>query len=68
MKETKNMEPIKMLRLGFIILVASFAFNFLETAFFGYNLHPASLAEAICDLISYIGSMIGYILMIRGSR
>jgi uncharacterized membrane protein len=62
------MKPLRMLILGYIILVVSFLFNFLETAYFGYNLHAASFGEAVCDLVSYGGLWIGYILMIRGYR
>lgn len=41
------------------MIIGSAIFCHLETAYFGYNLHPKTIAELICDGISLVVFGIG---------
>lgn len=41
-----------MLKKGLFWIIVGYAFNFAETAFFGWNMTAQSIAEKICDNIS----------------
>lgn len=50
---------------GIYIFIAAWAFGIVETGYFGWNLLPKSVAEAICDAISSIGSLYGVFIIVK---
>lgn len=47
------------LNKGLAVIAGSFAFNVLETWYFGWNLHAQSTAEGFADMASATGILIG---------
>jgi len=47
------------LKKGLAVITGSFAFNVLETWYFGWNLHAQSTAEGFADMVSGVGILIG---------
>lgn len=47
------------------IMFIAFAFNMIETAYFGWNFWPSSDAELVCDGISLLIAALG---LIRSAR
>ena len=53
------------------VIAAGFIFNVIETAWFGWNLEPASKQEMICDYISsalMLGGMIWLLILVRWGK
>ena len=40
------------MKLGLILIMVGFVFNFIETGYFGWNYYPSCPAEMICDYIA----------------
>lgn len=53
---------------GLYIVLLGCLFAFVETAYFGHNWFPASVAEVICDGIALIIVVVGYVINIRDNR
>jgi len=47
------------LKKGLIVITGSFAFNVLETWYFGWNLHAQSTVEGFANMVSGVGILIG---------
>jgi len=54
-----------MLKKGLFWIATGYAFNFAETAFFGWNMTAQSVAEKICDNVS-IGIILAGFFFIAG--
>lgn len=51
-------------KVGLSLMAFSIVFAATETTFFGGNLHAASLAEALCDLVALTSCFTGaYVLL-----
>lgn len=61
-------KQLKRMRFGYVLMIASWLFSIIETAYFGCNLIPQSMAEMICDHIAGYGVMIGIILLITSNN
>jgi len=52
------------MKLGLVLIMVGFVFNFIETGYFGWNYYPSCPAETICDYIAYTFMLGGVILFI----
>lgn len=48
---------------GFWLMIAAFVFGFFETWYFGWNWHPESKAEFICDAVSATVCIVGCFIL-----
>lgn len=55
-----------MVRTGYIIYLSGWAFNLIETAYFGWNIVAQSHAEKVCDWISAGVWIVGAIVLWYG--
>lgn len=55
------------LKKGLAVITGSFAFNVLETWYFGWNLHAQSTAEGFADMVAGLGILIGLALVLGHS-
>ena len=54
-------------KIGICMVLISLSFNFIETAFFGFNMKPMSHPEEICDTICKLLLNSGIILTVLGA-
>ena len=47
------------LKKGLIVITGSFAFNVLETWYFGWNIHAQGTAEGFADMVAGLGILVG---------
>lgn len=50
-------------RVGCLLVLAGAWWNHLETAYFGFNMYPATVGEFAADIISMIVVVVGLILL-----
>ena len=62
-KDTKSKLIKKLFNFGTGIITIGLVFWLLESAFFGFNLHPMTIQEAICDKIVGALEKGGFILI-----
>ena len=51
--------------LGALFIICSIVFSISETEYFGNNFYPKSKAEIVCDLISTIIALAGWIIVYK---
>lgn len=54
--------------IGILFIITSFAFAYMETDYFGWNLTAKSMAEMICDTISLTMDFFGIYLLVTKSK
>lgn len=55
-----------MKQIGIILVITGLVFNFIETAYFGFNSEAMSRPEEICDVISQMIFNSGVVLFVLG--